>query len=363
MMCKSKVITFNLLRLTPNGSPAKYRNQILNNTKRLLLTLLSASISLSTGLTSCAAEEPSGDSNAPLTSTVTKVESDTTHVERHDKFITVDGAKLHYVEAGSGQAVILLHGNDGTLQDFTMSAFDLIASKYHALAFDRPGHGASGNPSHGVATPQVQAALLHKALKELNITHPIIVAHSWSGSMGLSYALQFPDDLSALVMDAGMAYDTKQGAARPSYYAVKAPVIGTVLAFVYKYVGYNDVKKQLETAFYPEPAPKEYVDKFCQQLFRMSQLKAAARDEVTLNASLKKMKSQYHSLNLPVVIICGDEDKLVTPSLHSYPLHEELPKSKLIVVKHAGHELSFTHPKAVLGAIDDAAQMASTWQK
>jgi len=36
---------------------------------------------------------------------------------QRDLYIVVEGSKLHYVEAGSGQAVVLLHGNDGTLQD------------------------------------------------------------------------------------------------------------------------------------------------------------------------------------------------------------------------------------------------------
>ncbi len=281
----------------------------------------------------------------------------------HDQYITVEGAKLHYVEAGSGQPVILLHGNDGTLLDFTMSIFDRIATKYRTIAIDRPGHGASGNPKHSVATPEVQARMLHLAMKELKISRPLIVAHSWSGALGLSYALQFPGDLCGLVVLSGMAYDTKEGAARPSYYAVKFPVAGTALALAYKYVGRGDVERQLEKAFSPEPAPKEYVDRFCAQLFRISQLKAAARDEITLNPALRKMKKQYRTLDLPVVILCGDQDKLVTPSLHSYPLHEAIPESKLLVVKGAGHELSFTRPDDVMQAIELAQEMAASSHK
>src|ERR1700678_3092386 len=50
--------------------------------------------------------------------------SPTVAATQRDQYITIEGAKIHYVEEGSGQAVVLLHGNDGTLQDFTMSLFD-----------------------------------------------------------------------------------------------------------------------------------------------------------------------------------------------------------------------------------------------
>jgi len=308
---------------------------------------------LSSSCLAASAEEASSDAPSSVNN----------HSARRDQFVTVDGAKLHYVEAGSGQPVVLLHGNDGTLQDFTMSIFDQMAAKYRTIAVDRPGHGASENPKHCVATPEVQARILHEALKELKVERPLIVAHSWSGAMGLSYALEFPDDLCGLVMLSGMAYDTKQGAARPSYYAVKMPVAGTVLAVVYKCVGRSDVEKQLKQAFYPEPAPKPYLDKFCAQLFRMSQLKAAARDEITLNPCLKKMSPRYPSLDLPLVILCGDQDKLVSPALHSYPLHKAIPNSKLIVSKGAGHELSFTRPQEVMDALALALEMSSSWHK
>jgi pimeloyl-ACP methyl ester carboxylesterase len=63
-------------------------------------------------------------------------------------FVGIEGLKLHYVEKGSGQSVILLHGDGGTTYDFTLSPlFDQLAKKYHVLAFDRPGLGYSERPT------------------------------------------------------------------------------------------------------------------------------------------------------------------------------------------------------------------------
>jgi pimeloyl-ACP methyl ester carboxylesterase len=286
-----------------------------------------------------------------------------TKVPQRDQYITIEGAKIHYVEAGSGQAVVLLHGNDGTLQDFTMSLFDQLATKYRTVTFDRPGHGESESPKHADVTPATQGRILHKLMKELGITHPLLVAHSWSGALALSYALEYPDDLCGIVMLSGMAYETKEGAAKPSYYAVKVPLFGTAVAILYKFTGHKDVEKQLRQAFTPDSPPQPYMDQFVSSLFRVSQLKAAARDEIALNPSLKGMSPNYGKIAVPVVIICGDQDKTVAPAQHSYPLHKAIPHSHLIVVKDAGHELQFTRPQEVINAIDLAVEKAAAWQK
>jgi pimeloyl-ACP methyl ester carboxylesterase len=274
-----------------------------------------------------------------------------------DRFVLAEQAKLHYVESGSGRPVVLLHGNDGTLQDFTMSIFDKVAAKYRTIAFDRPGHGLSENP-HALATPEFQARMLHSALEELGITNPLLVAHSWSGSLALSYALQFPQDLSGLVLIGGVAYETKAGSAKPIYYLAQVPVVGTLLGIIYKKVGRHEIAQQLAQAFSPDKAPQPYVQRFLASMFRLSQLRAAARDEVCLNPALRKMSPQYKTIKVPMVILTGEADHIVSPQDHSYRLHETIPSSKLIVLANAGHELQFTRGENVLNAIDLAAQMA-----
>ena len=63
------------------------------------------------------------------------------------KFVEVDGVRLHYVEQGQGEPLVLLHGNGSMIQDFASSGLIQAASKtYHAIAFDRPGYGHSKRP-------------------------------------------------------------------------------------------------------------------------------------------------------------------------------------------------------------------------
>ena len=63
-------------------------------------------------------------------------------------FVTVEGTRLHYLCQGTGQPVVLLHGNAGFIQDYSLMVLDRLAPQYRACAFDRPGHGYSARPTN-----------------------------------------------------------------------------------------------------------------------------------------------------------------------------------------------------------------------
>ncbi len=66
-------------------------------------------------------------------------------------------------------------------------------------------------------------------------------------------------------------------------------------------------------------------------------------------------------VDLPVVIICGDDD-LVTPSDHSRDMADLLPKAEFVLVPDAGHQVLMERPEAVnpplLRLIEDALNEA-----
>ena len=63
-------------------------------------------------------------------------------------FLKINGVRLHYVERGAGDPVVLLHGNGSMIQDFESSGLiDLLAKDNRVIVFDRPGFG----PVNGLA--------------------------------------------------------------------------------------------------------------------------------------------------------------------------------------------------------------------
>ena len=92
------------------------------------------------------------------------------------KFIDIDSVRLHYTEIGSGNPIVLLHGNGSMIEDFASSGLlDISPRSFRVFAFDRPGFGYSTRPSDRKWTPAAQAKLFQKAFAQLSIVNPVVV--------------------------------------------------------------------------------------------------------------------------------------------------------------------------------------------
>lgn len=279
------------------------------------------------------------------------------------QFVTVSDIRLHYINKGVGQPVVLLHGNAGFLQDYSLTILDQLAQDYQALAFDRPGHGYSERPTSESATINVQARLLHEALTTLGIERPLLVGHSWSGALSLSYALQYPEELAGLVLLAPAVYEGESEIPLLSVLP-QLPLLGELAASVgASAIGRRIIERGLAQAFAPETVPPDYLEVALKFWTRPSQVKAYVEDEWIFNLGVTALSARYPTLRSPLVIVTGDADSLVNPNHNAYPLHHAIPHSSLIVLPGAGHQLPHTRPGDVLDAIRAVAERAGSNEK
>jgi pimeloyl-ACP methyl ester carboxylesterase len=270
--------------------------------------------------------------------------------ELSEHVITVDDVKLHYVESGSGPAVVLIHGNPGYAGDFEPGAIDALSGDHRVIAVDRPGHGESDRAANA-DTVEEQSKLLHDELAALKITRPILVGHSWGGSLVLAYALAYPDDISGMVLVAPAAYPDKSD---PFFLqlAGKVPIIGELGALMGRTIlSRGMVKKELAQAFYPQPVPNWYYKLVWRSWMGRKQLKAYFADEAQLSDSLAKMKDRYSSIQTPTVIITGDSDQIVDAKRNARQLHKVMKTSHLIELPNTGHEIPQTRPESIAQAV------------
>ena len=121
------------------------------------------------------------------------------------RFVNVNGVRLHYVDRGSGEPIVLLHGNGSMIQDFASSGLiEMAAQKHRVIAFDRPGFGHSARPRGTIWTPEAQADLIHGALKQIGITRAKVLGHSWGASVAVALALETPRDCCGLDFGIGI---------------------------------------------------------------------------------------------------------------------------------------------------------------
>jgi pimeloyl-ACP methyl ester carboxylesterase len=114
------------------------------------------------------------------------------------KFATVDRLKLHYLTAGHGPTVILLHGYAENSRMWR-PAIPVLAQKFTVIAPDLPGIGDSDIPT-GEVTMKWAAVRIHDLAKQLGVQKARVVGHDIGLMVAYAYAAQYPSETEKLVL-------------------------------------------------------------------------------------------------------------------------------------------------------------------
>jgi pimeloyl-ACP methyl ester carboxylesterase len=137
---------------------------------------------------------------------VSDASSTTSHDQETDKSIAsrsaeVDSLKLHYLTAGRGDSVILLHGYAETSRMWG-PIIPRLADRFTVIAPDLPGIGDSEIPSTGLDMTSA-ATRIHALARSLDVKKARVVGHDIGLMVAYAYAAQFPSEVEKLVvMDA-----------------------------------------------------------------------------------------------------------------------------------------------------------------
>jgi pimeloyl-ACP methyl ester carboxylesterase len=261
----------------------------------------------------------------------------------------------HAIDAlGAEPAVVFIHGNPGTCLDFT-PVMAKLSPKLHSYAFDRPGYGWSPRPAPEMS-PSDQARFLHDAVKHQGLVKPIVAGFSFGGPVALAYALEYPNELSALVLIAAVGSPDEKHELSPAQSKLLEPWGPLVAWSLGPIVGPDAVSEGYVDAFFPKPPDPEVVERGRYQFTRPPTLLASARDWRVLETELPKLAARYGELKLPVEILSANQDRIVSPKHAAYlSAHLTNAHPHRVDVEQAGHQLMSTHPQAVADAVMRAA--------
>lgn len=272
-------------------------------------------------------------------------------------FITVNGVRLHYVERGRGETLVLIHGNGTMIQDFLSSSIvDDLARSFRVIIIDRPGYGYSDRP-RGLWTPRAHATLYQKALQQLGISQAVVLGHSWGALVAVALALQAPQLVRSLVLASGYYYPTLRAdvvLASPS----AIPILGDLLRHtVSPVIGRALLPAMIKGMFAPASIPERFDREFpTDMMLRPLQLRASAEDAAMMTPVTVELQRHYRELDLPVAIIAGGADQIADVGRQSQRLHDELPNSTLTVVPGMGHMIHHLVPERVIEAVERASK-------
>jgi haloalkane dehalogenase len=114
-------------------------------------------------------------------------------------FAEIGGARIHYVDEGSGPPLLLLHGNP-TWSFLYRDIIKALRDRYRCVAPDYPGFGLSAAPAAYGFTPAEHAKLIEQLVTELDLTGITMMVQDWGGPIGFAVATRHPDRFAAFVV-------------------------------------------------------------------------------------------------------------------------------------------------------------------
>jgi pimeloyl-ACP methyl ester carboxylesterase len=261
-------------------------------------------------------------------------------------FVTVDGVRLHYAECGSGEPIVLLHGNGSLIQEFLASGLvSRLARSHRVILFDRPGYGFSERPRKRAWSPAAQAELFRKAMEQLGVDEVHLLGHSWGTLVAMEWALRHPAGVRSVSVLSGYFFPTL----RPDVALASVPVVpilGDLIRLtVVPLLARLFWPKLLRALFGPAPTPPRFQEVPRALVLAPRALRASAAESAMMIPAAGALRSRYSTLVAPLLIIAGDGDRIVDTARQSRRLHGLLPKSRLVVIDGAGHMVHHTRPE------------------
>jgi haloalkane dehalogenase len=140
-------------------------------------------------------------------------------------FFDLDGLRLHYLDEGSCEPLLFVHGNP-TWSFYWRNLILGLRERYRCVAIDHIGCGLSDKPQSYDYTLQRRIDDLTRLVEALDLTGVTLLAHDWGGAIGLGTSLRLPERFSRIVL-----FNT--GAFPPPFVpwriaACRTPLVGTL---------------------------------------------------------------------------------------------------------------------------------------
>ncbi len=278
------------------------------------------------------------------------------------EIIEVNGHAMHVVVTGAKKGaapdLVLVHGSNGHTRDMTFRLAGLLAPRYRVYIIDRPGLGYSEATNPRGDTLTEQARQIADAAAAFGAEKPIVMGHSYGGSVALAWAVHMPERLSALVPVAAPSHswDTPLD---PLYKWGSSPLGPLFLPLLPALVTEARMERILQGVFEPDSVPEGYFDWFVPKLsLRYASMRATSYQRAGLLSEIKALIPLYGQIDAPTEIVHGTEDTTVGLSIHSEPLARVVTGAALTPLKGHGHMIQHSATEDVAAAIDRAAERA-----
>ena len=257
------------------------------------------------------------------------------------KFVTVDGKKVHYVEAGNGPPVILIHG---FLYHTVMwkQNTNALAEKFKVYAIDLLGWGYSERLKGKEYSFGGYGKQIVGFMDALNIKKATLVGQSMGGGISVYVAAHYPDRVDRLIL------------IDPAVIPYPMTTIGRIYQFPFigefmnAIPGDGLMKNNIRTIWFYDK--NKATDEYCAEVLQPLCIKGSYAGtmfilrNVLKEPYVEKEANLLAKMSMPILIIHGREDKAI-PLSRSKRLNDLWKGSKLVIFEKAGHSPHEEYPE------------------
>ena len=245
-----------------------------------------------------------------------------------ERTLKIPGFEIAYLEGGSGEPLVLVHGIGADKDNFTRAA-RWLTPHYRVIAIDLPGFGQSSKPEQADYGIPAQVERLDEIMQALKLPRAHFGGSSMGGWIIASYAAKYPDRAASLWLlgaagtDGGKRTEVRQAYDRGEY-----------LLFSQKP---EDFEKVLDFVMVQRPfIPGSVRHVLAEQAVANYTLHTRLFRNLIEHWSEYAVNDKLRGLPVPALIVFGDGDRAVDPG-DGLIWKQLLPNSQLEIMKGIGH--------------------------
>ncbi len=275
-------------------------------------------------------------------------------------YLALNGLKYHFLDEGSGDPIVMIHGNP-TWSFYFRRLIKSLSPRYRTIAPDHIGCGLSDKPGIKRYDYRLKSRIndLEAVLDFLEINNRVtLVLHDWGGAIGMAYAVKYPRRISRIIIMNTAAFLPPDGKRLPlrlwlirNLRPFAAPAVlgfnlfsyGALFMASYKSLS-GDVKSGL-TAPYNCWHNRIATLKFVQDI-------PLKESDPSYNL-VKSIDSSLHELSGVPMLICWGKHDFVFDSTYLMEWQRRFPHAEVHTIPDAGHYVLEDAPDKVISLIED----------
>jgi len=254
-----------------------------------------------------------------------------------------NGIRMHYVDEGSGAAVVCVHGNP-TWSFYYRNVIQALKADFRCIAPDHVGMGLSDKPDdeHYAYTLKSRVDDFSKFMGSLHLTEPLtLVVHDWGGMIGFAWAVEHPEKVGKLVVLNTGAFPLPEDKKFPRPLALTRTPLGSLLVRGFNAFSWTATRAAMTQNKMPREVRRAYTAPYDSWANRIATLRFVQDIPLQPGAPgfdiVKGTADKLHTLaKIPMFIGWGAKDFVFDDAfLRVWQKH--FPQAQLQYFANAGH--------------------------